>query len=178
MLNELDNNTKQLLLVLIGGLSVYLFIRLSETPEGFKSNKKTSPKEKESFHEITNIHSDLENFDTLNKLCSAVELQDKIRQEKMKLEKTKQYYLKSQQQQSEIDKLKGEIKRLQQVRDNRIESNDKLKLAKYEQLSEVEEKMRQKMLDRIKRQKIITAEFNIEPYKAKDLKINKVDPTV
>lgn len=173
------NENQKTILITIFVLSVYLIWRMMNfSSEGFKSKQNSNTKDKESFHEITNIHSDLESFDKLNKLCTAVELQDKIKQEKMKLEKTKQYYLKSQQQQDEIMKLKAEIEKLQSVRNDRIKSNDQLKLAKYEQLSAVEEKMRQQMLDRIKQQKSLDVEVIAKPYRATDLVVDKVNTTV
>ena len=173
------NENQKTILITIFVLSVYLIWRMMNfSSEGFKSKKNSTTKDKESFHENTNIHSDLESFDKLNKLCTAVELQDKIKQEKMKLEKTKQYYLKSQQQQDEIMKLKAEIEKLQSVRNDRIKSNDQLKLAKYEQLSAVEEKMRQQMLDRIKQQKSLDVEVIAKPYRATDLVVDKVNTTV
>lgn len=173
------NENHKIILITIFLLSLYLIWRLTNSSyEGFKSKQTSNKKDKESFHEIINIHSDLESFDKLNKLCSAVELQDKIKQEKLKLEKTKQYYLKSQQQQDEIMKLKAEIEKLQSVRNDRIKSNDQMKLAKFEKLSAVEEKMRQNMLDRSRKQMSLDVEVIAKPYRAKDLVVDKVNTNV
>ena len=146
-------------------LGLYLLFRLTDNNilETFKNDKNKN--KSESFHAIKNVYNELENYDKLNKLCEAVELQDEIKQEKLKLEKTKQYYLKLQKQKDEITSLEEQIQKLQKIKNDRTKSNDALNLIKYEKQSNDEEKIRQKMLNTLDKQKVLDIDLNFVPYK-------------
>ena len=161
-------NNKNLLYGCLVVLGLYLLFRLTNNNvvETFKNNKNKNDKNKsESFHAIKNVNNELENYDKLNKLCEAVELQDEIKQEKLKLEKTKQYYLKLQKQKDEITSLEEKIQKLQKVRNDRTKSNDALNLIKYEKQATDEEKIRQKMLNTLDNQKVLDIDLSFSPYK-------------
>ena len=66
-----------------------------------------------------------------DQICSRLEYNDKIKNERIKLERNKQYILKLKQQDEEIQKLEKIIKSLQNKREDRDAYNDALRLAQY-----------------------------------------------
>jgi hypothetical protein len=66
-------------------------------------------------------------------VCDNLEYQDKIKTEKIRLEKNKQYLLKLQQQQQQIDQLNTVIQSLDSKRQSRATANDQARLLQYQQ---------------------------------------------
>jgi hypothetical protein len=156
-MNREHMETVLVAILLLVGLLIY---RLNTYTEGFKSKKERFSKSSDT------MKTEIESYGGLDELCSAIEVQDRIKEEQIKLEKTKQYYLKAQEQRDEIDRLERQITKLMEVRDKRTKSNDMLNVARFEKQSEDEQKLRQKMLDQLKSQKTLDVEFNLQPYKA------------
>ena len=69
-------------------------------------------------------------------ICDNLEYQDKIKSEKLRLEKNKQYMLKLKQQQEEIDQLNGIIKTLDTKRQSRAQVSDMARVMQYQQQKE------------------------------------------
>lgn len=66
-------------------------------------------------------------------VCDNLEYQDKIKAEKIRLEKNKQYLLKLQQQQQQIDQLNTVIQTLDSKRQARAAANDQARVLQYQQ---------------------------------------------
>jgi len=66
-------------------------------------------------------------------VCDNIEYQDKIKAEKIRLEKNKQYLLKLQQQQQQIDELNTIIQTLDSKRQSRATANDQARVLQYQQ---------------------------------------------
>ena len=66
-------------------------------------------------------------------VCDNLEYQDKIKAEKIRLEKNKQYLLKLQQQQQQIDQLNTVIQTLDTKRQTRATANDQARVLQYQQ---------------------------------------------
>lgn len=66
-------------------------------------------------------------------ICERIEYNDKIKNERLKLERNKQYIMKLKAQDEEIEKLEKLIKSLQEKRDSRDAYNDALRLAKLQE---------------------------------------------
>jgi len=66
-------------------------------------------------------------------VCDNLEYQDKIKAEKIRLEKNKQYLLKLQQQQQQIDQLNTVIQTLDTKRQARATANDQARVLQYQQ---------------------------------------------
>lgn len=66
-------------------------------------------------------------------VCDNLEYQDKIKAEKIRLEKNKQYLLKLQQQQTQIDQLNTVIQTLDTKRQTRATANDQARVLQYQQ---------------------------------------------
>lgn len=64
-------------------------------------------------------------------LCDAIELQDKIKAEKIRLDKNNQYLIKLKAQQDQIDQLNSAINQLQTTRASRDKSADMARVARY-----------------------------------------------
>jgi hypothetical protein len=67
-----------------------------------------------------------------DQICARLEYNDKIKNERIKLERNKQYILKLKQQDEEIKKLENIVKSLQDKRENRDVYNDALRLSQLE----------------------------------------------
>lgn len=70
-------------------------------------------------------------------ICDNLEYQDKVKSEKLRLEKNKQYLLKLKQQQMEIDELNKVISTLDQKRQTRSTANDIARVSQYQQQKEI-----------------------------------------
>ncbi len=66
-------------------------------------------------------------------ICDNLDYQDRIKSEKIRLEKNKQYLLKLQQQQQQIDQLNTVIQTLDSKRQTRANANDQARLLQYKQ---------------------------------------------
>lgn len=66
-------------------------------------------------------------------ICERIEYNDKIKNERLKLERNKQYIMKLKAQDEEIEKLEKLIKSLQEKRDSRDAYNDALRLAQLQE---------------------------------------------
>jgi hypothetical protein len=65
-------------------------------------------------------------------LCDAIEYQDKIKAEKIRMDKNKQYLIKLKAQQDQIDQLNNAIAQLQNKRNARDQSNDMARVVRYQ----------------------------------------------
>lgn len=85
-------------------------------------------------------------------ICDNLEYQDRIKAEKLRLEKNKQYLLKLQQQQQQIDQLNTVIKDLDSKRQSRATANDQARLLQYQQQRGVASTVRDLANQRLKSQ--------------------------
>ena len=106
----------------------------------------------------------LSSFSDTEKLCEALEYQENIKAEKLKIEKNKVYMLKLLEQEKEINDLIGLINKLKDAKDKRTEKDDVLKLALYEQQKQDEAKVTDLAQDRLNNQKNLELNLNLQPY--------------
>ena len=66
-------------------------------------------------------------------ICDNLEYQDKVKSEKLRLERNKQYLLKLQQQQQQIDQLNSVIQTLDSKRQGREQTSDIARVLQYQQ---------------------------------------------
>ena len=113
-----------------------------ENFNNINSNNKNSNKNREGFQSVTEYSPDelcpslsgIENQMKLaDTICERIEYNDKIKNERLKLERNKQYILKLKSQDEEIQKLEDIIKELQSKRENRDAYNDALRLAQLQE---------------------------------------------
>lgn len=92
---------------------------------------------KESFYTDTSsqkcpeIDTLLSQQSTVQQICDSLEYQDKTKSEKLRTERNKQYLLKLQNQQKEIDQLNTVIQTLDNQRQSRAEVSDQVRLLQY-----------------------------------------------
>jgi hypothetical protein len=103
----------------------------------------------------------LNNIKTTQNLCQILEYQDQISNEKMKMERNKQYLLKLQQQSDEISQLEAQIKSLQDSRSTRIKNTDALTLARYQQQTGTEAKVADMVKQRLDNQDKLAINLNL-----------------
>lgn len=131
--------------IYINGISDEKFIATEE--EAFTDNKNNSRrktiKRKEKFqgdfsdgYSADDVCPSLEAMEEklrlTDQICARLEYNDKIKNERIKLERNKQYILKLKQQDDEIKKLENIVRSLQDKRENRDAYNDALRLAQLE----------------------------------------------
>jgi hypothetical protein len=109
-----------------------------------------------------NNHDILNNIQTTQNLCKILEYQDQISNEKIKLERNKQYLLKLQQQTDEIDQLESQIANLQNARDDRIKSTDTLNLVRYQKQKGEEAKVADLIKQRLESQEKLSLNVNFK----------------
>lgn len=69
-------------------------------------------------------------------ICDNLEYQDKIKSEKLRLERNKQYLLKLKDQQDQIDQLNSAIQELEDKRKTRAQASDQLRVLQYQKQKE------------------------------------------
>ena len=79
-----------------------------------------------------NINDLLEKQSKTQSICDNLEFQDKVKSEKLRLERNKQYLLKLKDQQEKIDQLNDVIQELENKRSARAITTDKAKLLQYQ----------------------------------------------
>jgi hypothetical protein len=79
-----------------------------------------------------NINDLLEKQTKTQSICDNLEFQDKVKSEKLRLERNKQYLLKLKNQQEKIDQLNDVIQELESKRAARAEISDQAKLLQYQ----------------------------------------------
>lgn len=79
-----------------------------------------------------NINDLLEKQSKTQSICDNLEFQDKVKSEKLRLERNKQYLLKLKTQQEKIDQLNDVIQELEKKRSDRATTTDKAKLLQYQ----------------------------------------------
>ena len=79
-----------------------------------------------------NINDLLEKQSKTQSICDNLEFQDKVKSEKLRLERNKQYLLKLKTQQEKIDQLNDVIHELEKKRADRASTTDKAKLLQYQ----------------------------------------------
>lgn len=123
------------------------FVALVNNKESFENtetsnNSNKSNQTKESFQSTTEYAADelcpslsgIENQMKLaDTICERIEYNDKIKNERLKLERNKQYILKLKSQDEEIDQLEKIINELQKKRNKRDTYNDSIRLAQLQE---------------------------------------------
>lgn len=144
-------------------------IHEKSTNKKIKNNNTINNVEKESLRN-TNIlegfSSDdrlINSFNNVNKLCEAIEYQEKIKNEKEKLEKNKIYMNKLLEQEQEINKLTTIIKELQKQRQKRVKMSDVQNMAMYKKQKEMEAKVTDLVNNRLENQKKMEVRVNLKP---------------
>jgi hypothetical protein len=117
-------------------------VNSSENFSNTNSESKTNSKNREDFQSVGEYSPDelcpslsgIENQMKLaDTICERIEYNDKIKNERLKLERNKQYILKLKSQDEEIEKLEQIIKEIQSKRENRDTYNDALRLAQLQE---------------------------------------------
>jgi len=85
-------------------------------------------------------------------ICDNIEYQDKIKSEKIRLERNKQYLLKLKQQQEEIDKLNSVINTLDIRRQQRTQNADITRLLQYQDQKNISNSIRDLANERLNAQ--------------------------
>ena len=135
-------------------------------PEEDNTNEENVSKEsfrstlKEGF---TSDASLINSFNNIEKLCEAIEYQEKIKTESNKVEKHKIYMNKLLEQEEQIKKLGLIIDKLQKQRATREQTNDTMNLAKYQKQKELEAKVIDLVNDRLDNQKSLDVRVNLRP---------------
>lgn len=124
--------------------------------------------ERESFRStlkegFTSDASLINSFNNIEKLCEAIEYQEKIKTETNKVEKHKIYMNRLLEQEEQIKKLGLIIEKLQSQRDARKQTNDAMNLAKYQNQKELEAKVIDLVNDRLDNQKSLDVKVNLRP---------------
>lgn len=112
---------------------------------------------------FTSDSSLINSFNNIEKLCEAIEYQEKIKTESNKVEKHKLYMNKLLEQEEQIKKLGLIIDKLQKQRATREQSNDTMNLAKYQKQKELEAKVIDLVNDRLDNQKSLDVRVNLRP---------------
>jgi hypothetical protein len=124
--------------------------------EGF-SNDLTTPY---SSNTQLNNSDILNNIKTTQNLCKILETQDQISNQKIMMERNKQYLLKLKEQNDEIESLETKIKSLRDSMDSRIKSNDALNLARYQKQMGEEAKVADLVKQRLNNQEVVGVNLN------------------
>lgn len=104
----------------------------------------------------------LNNIKTTQNLCSVLETQDKISNEKIKMERNKQYLLQLQKQTDEIATLEAQIAALQTARTTRLTNADNLNLARYQKQQGEEAKVADLVSQRLANQETVGINLNFQ----------------
>ena len=112
---------------------------------------------------FTSDASLINSFNNIEKLCEAIEYQEKIKTESNKVEKHKIYMTKLLEQEEQIKKLGLIIDKLQKQRETREQTNDTMNLAKYQKQKELEAKVIDLVNDRLDNQKSLDVRVNLRP---------------
>ena len=99
-----------------------------------------------------------------DQICSRLEYNDKIKNERIKLERTKQYISKLKEQDGEIKKLENVIKSLQGKRNERDSYDDALRLAQYDKQRKhvaVVQDLAQKR-DKLRNNNVVNVQLNLK----------------
>jgi hypothetical protein len=112
---------------------------------------------------FTSDASLINSFNNIEKLCEAIEYQEKIKTESNKVEKHKIYMTKLLEQEEQIKKLGLIIDKLQKQRATREQTNDTMNLAKYQKQKELEAKVIDLVNDRLDNQKSLDVRVNLRP---------------
>ena len=83
-----------------------------------------------------NINELVDKQTKTQQICDNLEFQDKTKSEKLRLERNKQYLLKLQNQQEQIDQLNNVINNLETQRENRATTSDKVRVLQYQKQAE------------------------------------------
>lgn len=120
----------------------------------------------ENFQSDTSANGQLlKSFTDTEKLCEALEYQENIKSEKLKIEKNKIYMLKLLEQEQEINNLINVINKLKASRDKRTKADEILKLSMYEQQKQDEAQVQDLVEDRLKNQQKLSVNVNMQPYR-------------
>jgi hypothetical protein len=111
-----------------------------------------TPDDNNNFKKLINVKSNQETNDTTNicpnidtlietqtktqQICDNLEYQDKIKSEKIRLERNSQYLLKLKNQQEQIDELNTVIQDLETKRDKRYNTADQVRVLQYQKQKE------------------------------------------
>jgi hypothetical protein len=100
----------------------------------FKRNVNTENNDSNADHSnvCPNINDLLEKQSKTQSICDNLEFQDKVKSEKMRLERNKQYLLKLKDQQEKIDQLNDVIQELENKRAARADTTDQARLLQYQ----------------------------------------------
>ena len=97
-------------------------INLLQSSEDQKNPANVCP----SINELVNTQTKTQ------QICDNIEYQDKVKSEKLRLERNKQYLLKLKNQQDQIDELNSAIQELESKREERSQSADQLRVLQYQ----------------------------------------------
>jgi len=92
----------------------------------------TNAANNQDFNTCPNINDLVDTQTKTQQICDTLEFQDKVKQEKMRLEKNKQYLLKLQNQQEQIDQLNSVIQDLENKRQARAQISDQARVLQYQ----------------------------------------------
>ena len=138
--NVNDNNINPSPITLkITGLTVLGKAPTSVDISDYKKNVNSalnSIESEQSGNICPNINELVDKQTKTQQICDNLEFQDKTKTEKLRLERNKQYLLKLQNQQEQIDQLNNVINTLETQRENRAITSDKVRVLQYQKQAE------------------------------------------
>ena len=120
----MEQRIKQILSYICIVIAIFIILRFIYLTQNYKETFETSPK-------CPEIDTLLSQQSTVQQICDSLEYQDKTKSEKLRTERNKQYLLKLQNQQKEIDQLNTVIQTLDNQRQSRAEVSDQVRLLQY-----------------------------------------------
>jgi hypothetical protein len=114
------------------------------------------------YSSITQLNNSdiLNNIKTTQNLCKILETQDKISNQKIMMERNKQYLLTLQQLNDDITSLESQIKKLEDTRTARINNNDAINLVRYQNQKGEEAKVADLVSQRLAAQEKLAVNLN------------------
>lgn len=134
---NLLNNYGNKLGLIVNGIHFYGMTPSNTDKENYKKNVNLALNAAQASSQSADVCPNMDDLmskqNQTQAICDNLEYQDRIKAEKLRLEKNKQYLLKLQQQQQQIDQLNTVIQTLDGKRQARATANDQARLLQYQQ---------------------------------------------
>ena len=119
----MEQRIKQILTYICIVISIFIILRFIYLTQNYKESF-ASPK-------CEAIDKIVEQQKTTQQICDSLEFQDKTKLEKLRIERNKQYLIKLQNQQQQIDQLNTVIQKLDTQRQSRAQVSDQVRALQY-----------------------------------------------
>ena len=120
----MEQRIKQILSYICIVIAIFIILRFIYLTQNYKETFETSPK-------CADIDKIVEQQNTTQQICDSLEFQDKTKLEKLRIERNKQYLIKLQNQQQQIDQLNTVIQTLDTQRQSRAQVSDQVRALQY-----------------------------------------------